>query len=104
MASSFNNFIVGDRLWWNDPDDDTCSGNVEIVEVIGEIYYCKRLDENGQITCATVCADESEFDPYHKDAVLVDDGQIIDDRIVRVKKIDTPEKLRELFSGKGVAR
>ena len=38
MSTKENNFQVGDAVWFNDPDDDICTGRYRIEHINGEIY------------------------------------------------------------------
>ena len=37
-------YSIGDEVFWNDPDEGTCSGYGKVTEVNGEIYSIKKND------------------------------------------------------------
>ena len=41
---------AGHRLYWNDPDDDKCSGWVTVISVIGDVVLCEE-DSGGTVEC-----------------------------------------------------
>jgi len=51
-------FKAGDRVYWNDPDEGTCSGPGKVVEVKSEgdvidpdTIICVEKDDGGEVEC-----------------------------------------------------
>ena len=42
---------IGDRVWWTDPDADTCSGRATVAEVVMDGTYIISMDE-GELVIA----------------------------------------------------
>ena len=42
-------FNVGDKVFWNDPDDGICSGEYWVTGISGDILYLEGENHSGEV-------------------------------------------------------